>query len=52
MLASELIKKIEGLIENNGDVKVTTFDLDRDLCDITEVEFSSYPEPNIYLGSD
>lgn len=51
MLASELIKEIEKLIKQYGDVKVTSFDLDRDLCDIKEIEFSSYPEPNIYIGS-
>jgi hypothetical protein len=50
MLASELLKKLNQLVEEYGDVRVTTFNLDRDICDIKEVEFSTYPDNNIYIG--
>lgn len=51
MLATELIKKLEDLIKENGDTKVMSFDLDRDICDITEVEFSTYPEKSIWISA-
>lgn len=50
MKASELIKKVQELIELHGDVVITTFDLDRDTCEVEEVEFLNYPYNNIYIG--
>lgn len=49
----ELIKKLESYANKYGDdIPVRTFDLDRDMCDIDEVEFNqNYDlEYYIYLG--
>ena len=50
MLAGELICKLIQLMVEHGDIRVTTFDLDRDSCDIEEVKFLDYPDENIYIG--
>ena len=54
MTARELIKKIEECVNQYGDsIPVRTFDLDRDLCDISEVEICDVHGTNyyIYIGS-
>lgn len=53
MKVRELIKKLESYANKYGDdIPVRTFDLDRDMCDIDEVEFNQdYDlEYYIYLG--
>lgn len=50
----ELIKKLESYANKYGDdIPVRIFDLDRDMCDIDEVEFNQdYDlEYYIYLGA-
>lgn len=51
MLASELLKVVKNIINEHGDVKVKTFDLDRDECDITEISYNKNNlESSIYIG--
>lgn len=54
MNVRELIEKLELYANKYGDdIPVRTFDLDRDMCDICEVEFNQdYDlEYYIYLGA-
>ena len=55
MTISELIKKLEEYANEYGnEIPVRTFDLDRHLLDITEVELNQNCDGEIYvyIGSD
>jgi hypothetical protein len=50
----ELIQKLEEYAAKYGDdIPVRTFDLDRDMCDVSEVDFSQDYDLDyyIYIGS-
>lgn len=52
MLASEVIKKIEDIIKENGDIPVKMYKEEIgefDIVNITDVEFSTYKEPHICI---
>lgn len=54
MTVRELIEKLEVYANQYGDdIPVRTFDLDRDVCDISEVEVWDYfgKAHYIYIGS-
>ena len=54
MEVRELIRKLEEYANKYGDdIPVRTFDLDRDMCDVSEVEFcENYDlEYYIYIGA-
>lgn len=54
MSVRELIKKLESYATRYGDdIPVRTFDLDRDMCDVDEVDFcQNYDlEYYIYIGA-
>lgn len=54
MTVRETIEKLESYANKYGnDIPVRTFDLDRDICDIDEIEFCEmYNSENyIYIGS-
>ena len=50
MKISQLIKELIELQEKHGDVEVLTFDLDRELCNVEEVDFSNYPHASVFIG--
>jgi len=50
MKVEQLIKTLIEYQLAYGDIEVTTHDLDRELCKVEEVSFSSYPYDNIYIG--
>lgn len=54
MTIKELIEKLEEYANHYGDnIPVRTFDLDRDMCDISEVDIYDIHGTNyyVYIGS-
>lgn len=54
MTVRELIEKLEVYANQYGDdIRVRTFDLDRDMCDISEVDIYDIHGTNyyVYIGS-
>lgn len=51
MLMSELIEKLQKLMEQYGDAKVVTFDLDRTECDVAEIDYDdNLEDPSVFIG--
>lgn len=49
MKISELVSELNELMEKYGDIDVKTFDLDREPCNIEEIDFYDKPNPYIFI---